>query len=146
MITIQAKPLTAEVKIGDYGVFTVRLMGAAAEAEIHKRFREATAYSNDVMRKYSDVLDEEKKFIADSNEAALEELRASAKFKEASKAISEAYDKLEDVKRYACSERQKLFASEDYGKLERLFTELNSEQINVIYGEIVSKLSTGSIE
>lgn len=142
MITIEAKPLTYDVEIPNYGIFTLRRLGAGKEAEIGYRLRIAEEKQKEVSKRYDDVIKREVALLEEKNDKELKELRESKEYLEAKAAQSEASAALRDSVLYQREVVAGLWSSQDEEALERLKNDFSSEQLNELYMQVMQKIAT----
>lgn len=140
-ITLQAKPLEYEVEIPGYGIFTIRRIGAGAEADLASRMRVIEELQQMVKEEYSDILDEETKLIATKDEKALNTLRSTDRYKEVEKKQAEITKELNSTVEYTKKLAMSLWGSESYENLEKLFNDFTFEQIESLYKQALDQIN-----
>lgn len=140
-ITLQAKPLEYEVEIPGYGIFTIRRIGAGAEADLASRMRVIEELQQMVKEEYSDILDEETKLIAAKDEKALNTLRSTDRYKEVEKKQAEITKELNSTVEYTKKLAMSLWGSESYENLEKLFNDFTFEQIESLYKQALDQIN-----
>lgn len=143
MITIEAKPLTYDVEIPGYGVFTLSRLGAGKEAEMSYRLRVADEKQKEVSRRYKGVIEQEKKLLDEKNDEELKKLRASKEYLEAKEAQAETSAALRDAVLYQREAVAGLWNSQNQKALERLKNDFSSEQLNELYLQVMQQVAQG---
>lgn len=138
-ITIKAKPLEIKAELPGYGIFYLRRLGAAQEAEIRARLDEAKKLGDDIATKYKNLADEESNYIAAKNEGKLAELRASEDYQNCQKEQKEASEKMNDAINYLNKCRLKLWRAESPEAMERMLNDFTTEEINGFYEQVMEE-------
>lgn len=137
-IVLEAKPIEIPVEIPGYGKFTLRRLGAGAEAEIMSRLREASEETEKVTAQYKEILDAEKEFVKNKNIEELEKLKATDEYRSAKQAIEHATSHMQRTGEYANTRMLKLWDSEDKDSLTRLLNDFTTEQLRALYQEAIT--------
>lgn len=137
MVTLEAKPLEIKVNIPNYGLFTVRRLGAGAEAEIRSRLSKAIELSNKIQENYKDIIDKENRLIKEHDDQGLERLRSQPRYASVRSEQKKVDQLLEKANEYANRCYLALWSAEDHNSLERLFADLTTEQIQDLYKQAI---------
>lgn len=138
-ISIEAKPLTIKANIGDYGEFEVRRMGAAVEAECRRLIREYEQKSKSVEGKYKNIFEKETDLVNSGKKTELEEFRSSKEYLDAKEHVQNMSNDLQNILDYLATKKRELFSCDDEARIDRLFNELTSSQIDQIYNQIIAE-------
>lgn len=120
MIKIELKPISNEIEIPDYGVFTVSPLGAGAEADIRIAFREMNEL-HEATKQYEELVEKDKKGEADKD---------SEEYKQAMEAFQKAGKSAENVRELMLAKLRAVIKGKN---VEKLFQDFTYEQIQEIY-------------
>ena len=134
-ITLEAKPYEYQVEIPGYGLFTVRRLGAGTQADLADKMRAAEKAQKKVERDFAEIVEKEKRLVAENATEELATLRTSEEYKKAEKAQKKVSSLLQDTINCINRAELALWSSDDPKALEKLMTELTIEQIRELYGK-----------
>lgn len=138
-ITISAKPLEVKAELPGYGIFYLRRLGAAKDAEIQTRINEAKKLGENIPIKYKSLFDAEEKYSAEKNKDKLTELRASEEYKKARAEQTAADNALQDVKSYVDKCHLELWRSDDPKAMEKLLADFSLKEIQGFYAQVMAQ-------
>lgn len=138
-ITLEAKPLEYQVEVPGYGLFTVRKMGAGAEADVARRLREMDERSKQFDEEYKDIIDQEKELAAAQDEGGLKKLKGSKKYQEAVRVQKDSAQFLRQITEELMQIQLGLWDCEDKGALKRFLNDFTSEQIQSFYKQVMDQ-------
>lgn len=138
-ITIEAKPLIYNVEIPGYGMFTVRRLGAGAQADLSDELAAAQKAQEQIMEDFADTIAEEKRLVRANDQEGLNVLRASEAYKEAQSAQRKVSQMLQDAVNHSNRIELGLWDSEDKQALERFRNDFTIEQIRGFYQQVMQQ-------
>lgn len=138
-ITIDAKPLEIKAELPGYGIFYLRRLGAAKEAEIGEMFQRINTSGESLRSKYQTLIDEESRLIAVKNDEKLADLRASDEYQACKKEQAEHQKELQEATAIINKTCLSLWRSDDPKAMERLTNDFTSAQIQGFYRQAMEK-------
>lgn len=138
-ITIDAKPLEVRAELPGYGIFYLRRLGAAKEAELGEMFENLNIKREAFQKKYQKLIDNEAKLIADKNDGELENLRASEEYQACKKEQTEQQKELERATNYLNKTCLSLWRSDEPKAIERLANDFTNAQIQEFYRQVMEQ-------
>lgn len=136
-ITIEAKPLEVKAELPGYGIFYLRRLGAAAEAEMQEKFNKAKLLIDEVSSQFEELIANETEYIKSHDEAKLSALKASDEYKKAKDAQAKADAELQKAVAYSNKCQLGLWRSDDPEAMERLLNDFTMEQIRGFYVQVM---------
>lgn len=138
-IKLEAKPLEIKVEVPGYGIFYLRRMGAAKEAEMQEVLGNAKSMVDEVAADFKDIVSEESELVSAKDEAGLKDLRTTPEYKEARRAQDKANETLQNAIRQLNKCMISLWRSDVAGALDRLLEDFTMEQIKSFYAQAMEQ-------
>lgn len=143
-ITIEAKPLEVKAELPGYGIFYLRRLGAAAEAEMQEKLHKAKSLIDNVAAEFENIIKQEEEYIKAKDEAKLSALKSSDEYKKAKDAQAKADAELQKAVAYSNKCQLGLWRSDDPKAMERLLNEFTMEQIRGFYVQVMEDAEKGN--
>lgn len=138
-ITIEAKPLEVKAELPGYGIFYLRRLGAGVEADLRERLQKAQSIIDEIKEKYATILEEETNLIEAKDDAGLEKLRNTDKYKEAQKEQADSSKTLQDAADFASKVQINLWRSDDPEAMERFLNDFTIDEIRGFYQQVMTE-------
>lgn len=134
-ITIEAKPLIVDAELPGYGVFHLRRMGAAMEAELRDRYEKIQDLINE--KPDQELAEKELKLVEAKDKKALAELRATPEYRNANERRKKIDNEIYKFNSYINKKHLELWSSDDPDAMKRLREDFTMEQIKGFYGQVM---------
>jgi len=138
-ISIAAKPFEVKAKLEGYGVFFLRRLGAAQEAELQYGAAEVKKELDAVVDKFKDLLAREKELQAAGDNEGIEALRKTEEYLAAQAEQARVNGKLDAFLAKTRSAQLSLWRSDDEEALKRLFNDFTLEELKNMWQQVMSE-------
>lgn len=138
-IKLEAKPFEIKVEVPGYGIFYLRRMGAAKEAEMQEVLGNAKSIVDKTADDYKDIVTKESQLVNAKDEVGLVNLRSTPEYKEAQRAQNKANDELQKAIAKLNKCMLSLWRSDVVGALDRLLEDFTTEQIKGFYTQAMEQ-------
>lgn len=138
-ISITAKPFEVKAKLEGYGIFYLRRLGAAQEAELQYEASTVKKEMDTVAEKFKGIIEKEKQLQAADDKAELETLRKSDEYLAAQAEQQRAAEKVDLILAKTRKAQLSLWRSDDEEALKRLFNDFTLEELKNMWQQVMSE-------